>query len=276
MFKERFRISILLSCIIIVLAAIASAGGFFLEDLYRDNELTKTAWFGNDIVTLFLAVPLMIGGLMFSLRGSMKAQLVWLGTLGYMIYNYIFYLYGAAFNAFFLIYVALFTLSTYALIFALIKVDVKRFYESFSTKTPTKLIGGYLIFFAVFLGGMWIASSLSFIATGVVPEAILQTDHPTGVVFATDLALLVPALIVSAILLIKRRAWGYVLSAIVMIKSVAYSLVLMIMTLVSNMKLGVVDPYIAIWIFLSVTCMIALGLLMGNVKEQEKAAKSIL
>lgn len=53
MFKTKFKVSIILSTIIILLAVIASAGGLFMEILYRDNAYVKTAWCGNDIVTLF-------------------------------------------------------------------------------------------------------------------------------------------------------------------------------------------------------------------------------
>jgi len=59
------------------------------------------------------------------------------------------------------------------------------------------------------------------IITGVIPIHITQTGHPTGVVFATDLSLLIPAVLLSGIMLWRRKPWGYVLSAVVMIKSVA-------------------------------------------------------
>jgi hypothetical protein len=82
-----------LSVLIAVLATIASAGGLLLNGLYRDNAFVTTTWLGNDAVTLFLAVPLLVGSLFFSGRGSLKAQLIWMGALDYMLYNYAFYLY---------------------------------------------------------------------------------------------------------------------------------------------------------------------------------------
>lgn len=272
MFKTRFKTSITLSFIIIAFAVIASAGGLFIPGLYRDNTLIKTAWHGNDLVTLFIAIPIMIGALLFSIRGSQRAQLVWMGTLWYMVYNYIFYLYSASFNKFFLIYVALFTLSTYALIFALIKVDAKGISKKFSGRTPVKWVSGYMIFFAVLLGVLWIGSSLSFVITGQVPQDIVKTGHPTGVVYATDLSLLVPALVISAVLLWKRQPWGYVLSAIVMIKSITYSLVLIVMSAVTYVRVGEGDPLTPLWAFLSVCCMLALGFLLGNMKSADKGS----
>ncbi len=271
MFKDRFKISIILSVIIVVVAITASAGGLFIGDLYRDNASIKAAWYGNDLVTLFVAVPLMVISLLLSMRGSQRAQLIWMGTLWYMVYNYIFYLYAAAFNKFFLLYVVLFTLSTYALIFAMMNADPKEISRKFNLRTPVKWISGYMLFFAALLGVLWIASSLSFIITGEVPQDIIKTGHPTGVVYATDLSLLVPALVLSAILLWRRQPWGYALSAIVLIKSITYSLVLIVMSMVAYIRVGLGDAFLPLWVFLSTSCLIFSWLLLGNMKSNNKS-----
>jgi len=253
--------------IIAVLATIASAGGLFIDGLYRDNPLITSAWHGNDFVTLVIAVPLMVLSLIFASRGSLKAQLVWIGTLGYMLYNYIFYLYGAAFNQFFLIYVLLFTLSIYALVFAMTKIDAMEVSQEFNVGTPVKWISGFMMFFAVLLGALWIAMSLSFVFTGQVPPSILQTDHPTGVVFATDLSLLIPAMILGSTLLRKRQPWGFVLATIVLIKASTYGLAMIAMSVYTYVDLGTVDSLFPLWAVLSLGCLISCGLLLGNMKS---------
>ena len=270
MFKTKFRISIILSMMIIALAVIASAGGIFIEDLYRDNELTKAAWYGNDIVTLFVAVPMMVWSLALAMKDSQKAQLVWMGTLWYMVYNYIFYLYGAAFNNFFLLYVALFTMSTYALIFALINFDIKALAPKLQKGMPVKWISGYMFVFPVFLGGMWIAKSIGVILSGELPQDIIQTGHTTAMVYATDLSLLMPAVVLGGILLLKRNPWGYVISTIVMIKCITYVLVLLVMSLVCYIRLGQPDAYTALWAFLGAGALICLLSLLKNMKSTGK------
>lgn len=268
MFRTQFKTPMILSIIVIMLAMIASVGGLIIGDLYQDNALTKAAWYGNDLVTLFVVVPIMVGALWFSMGGSQRAQLIWLGGLWYMVYNYMFYLYAASFNNFFLLYVALFSLSTYGLIFALIKLDVKGISEKFSDHTPVRQIGSYMLFFSILLGGLWIAKSVGFIMTGQVPQDILQTGHPTGVVYATDLALLIPATALGGILLWKREPWGYILSTIVMMKCVMYSLVLMVMSAVAYLRIGEADPYIILWIILGIGGFLCLGYLLGNMMEK--------
>lgn len=73
--------------LIAILAALASAGGLLCKGLYRDNAFVTTTWLGNDAVTLFLAVPILVAALFFSARGSLRAQLVWLGMLDYVLYG---------------------------------------------------------------------------------------------------------------------------------------------------------------------------------------------
>lgn len=220
------KTAVYLSVAIAVLAALASAGGLLLPGLYRDNAFVQTTWLGNDAVTLFLAVPILVAALVFARRGSFKAQLIWLGALDYMLYNYAFYLFGAAFNAFFLIYAALLGLSIFALIYGLVPLDVNLVSRQFRVNTPVRWIGGYFLFVAAGLGIVYLAQSIGFILTGQVPAIVTMSGHPTNVVFALDLTLLIPWLVVGAIWLMTRRPWGYVIAGILNVKGPLYTLVL--------------------------------------------------
>jgi len=91
-----------LSILIAILAVLAATGGLALN-IYRDNAFVTTAWKGNDAITLVLGVPTLAVAMFWSRRGRLTAQLVWMGMLDYMLYNYAFYLFGAKFNALFLV-----------------------------------------------------------------------------------------------------------------------------------------------------------------------------
>ncbi|WP_422124507.1 hypothetical protein DHX103_06725 [Planococcus sp. X10-3] len=265
MFTVNSKTFSMLSVLIAFMASIASSGGLFIEGLYRDNALVVAAWRGNDIVTLFIVVPMLLVSLFYSLQGSKKGRLFWMGSLWYMVYNYTFYLFGAAFNMFFLLYTALVVFSTFTLVFALVQTDAKEFSRSFSEKAPYKFISAFMLVFATLLGGMWIVLSLSFIFTGQVHVSISQTDHPTAIVFAVDLILLIPSLAFSGVLLWQKKSWGPILSSVVLIKATAYGLALTIMTLISYQSTGVIDPFIPLWIALTLGCLVSLILLMKNI-----------
>ena len=62
--------------------------------------------------------------------------------LGYAVYNYAFYLLGAALNVFFPLYVAAVVLAVIALILALSATALSRGGRSFAPTTPVRFIGG--------------------------------------------------------------------------------------------------------------------------------------
>lgn len=255
------------SIIIMVCAVITSVGGIFFTGVYRDNELIISVMRANDIVTLFIAVPIMLISLFFTIKNSFKARLIWIGTLFYMFYNFMFYLYGVAFNRFFLLYILLFTASAYSIIFALIKTDVKLIANQFSLKTPTKLISGFMMFFSLLLGGLWVGMSMSYLFTGEIPQTVIDSGNPTAIVFATDLSVLIPAIVLGAILLWKKRDWGYALSTIMMVKATTYGTGLIIMGGITYYDIGTLDTMLPLWILLTLGCLLSLIALLRNLKQ---------
>lgn len=252
-----------LSVLATFLAAVASAWGL-LGDLYRDNTLVTAAYRGNDLVTLVVVVPLVIVSLIFAARGSQRWLLVWLGCLSYLLYNYIFYMYGAVFNPIFLVYVAIVAVSLWGLILGLAQVDAEQIRRNFNDRTPVKWISCFMLLIPVIIGGIEISQVVGYFSSGIVPTAITQTGHPTGVVYATDLGFLMPAIVVGAVLLWKRRPWGYVLGMIVMIKGVTYPLALVAMSLFS-LKAGTgADALTPIYLFFFAGSSVALGLLLKH------------
>jgi hypothetical protein len=268
--QNKLKPAYILSVLIAILATIVSVGGLLLDGLYRDNAFVKTTWLGNDSVTLFLATPILVAALVLSSRGSLKAQLVWMGMLDYMLYNYAFYLFGAAFNWFFLIYVALVGLSIFALIFGLANLDVGRIGQQFRERTPVKLIGGYFLFVAFGLCVVYFTQSILFITTGEVPAIVTRSGHITNVVFALDLTLLIPWFVLGAIWLMKRNPWGYVIAGIVNVKAPLYTFILFVNTMLV-MKAGIDGgDELPLWITLTVLGLIACALLYGNMRTQER------
>lgn len=269
----KLKTAYILSVFIAILAAFTSIGGLFLPNMYRDNSFVKTTWLGNDAVTLFIAIPILIAALVYSAKGSSKGQLIWMGMLDYMLYNYAFYLFGAAFNVFFLLYAALLAFSIFALIFGLTNLDVNRISQQFRKDAPVKWIGGYFIFVASGLGLVYLIQSIIFIATGNVPAIVTISDHPTNVVFALDLTLLIPWLILGAFWLMKRQPWGYVIAGILNVKGPLYTLVLAVNSiLVVNAGISETSE-LPLWGTLTVLGLIASVLFYVNMRLENESEK---
>ena len=256
---KNYKTAVKLSIILAFFAVIATVGGLTWRDLYRDSELIKSVWFVNDLITLIFAVPLLLVSMSYSLKGSLKAQLIWIGSLWYLLYNYVFYLYGAQFNNFFLLYVLLFSLSAYALVMTISNLDINLVKKRIKKQAPIRAINIFLFIFAFALGMPWVAMALGFKMSGEIPPFEMT------IVFATDLSFLVSVLLFSAILIWKGNTWGIVIAAMIMLKGLLYPLVLMIGGTLAYFRTGSWDSFIPLYFVLWVLCAYFYRLLLKNI-----------
>lgn len=258
-----------LSLIITLLAAITSAGGIWINNLYNDNAFVKLAWYTNDIITLFAVVPLLVMATYLSQKGSQRWLLVWMGLLGYMFYNFAFYLFGAAFNIFFLIYTVLVSMSAITLILQLSNAGISNLASKFAEKTPAKWISIYLLLISAMLFIVELSMIIPFLKSGTIPDTIKLTGHPTSVVFALDFSIVIPVSAIAAILLWQRRSWGFILGIMMLVKGFAYGLVLCLGTvlLAFSDAYGKWDPLMPLYIVVAVGGILGCWLLLKNFKD---------
>jgi hypothetical protein len=227
---DRMRVARRLSTVLLTVMSSQALMGLAFRAAYRDVEWIRTTWFGNDCVTLVVAAPLLVIGLRRTAVGSVQGLLLWLGMIGFAIYNYAFYLLGAALNAFLPVYVVAVVLAATVLVLALSQIDASQIAHSVRPTAPVRLLGGSLVFIAVGLASAWMALWAAYVFAGrptpVEPEAF-------KLVAALDLSLMVPALGIGGVLLWRRRPWGLVVSAIASVQAALYLLVLSVNSVVS-------------------------------------------
>jgi len=246
------------------LMAVQSAGGLFFPGMYRDEAWILAAWFGNDLVTLLVAVPLLLAGLTLARRGSMRGELVWYAVLGYGVYNYAFYAFGAKMNAFFPLYVVLFAGSALALILALGQMDPGRVAQHFAHTTPVRTISGYMLLTGGGLGTAWLAQWAAFAFRGIEPGI---GEEAFTLIAAMDLSFVVPWFALGGFLLWKRRPWGFVLAAILILKGATYTLVLTTSAVVGARR-GIegAAAQVPIWAVWTLAGVAALVVLLRNLR----------
>lgn len=220
------RACIVLTVVIALLTTLAAGGGIFAEDLYRDNEFVKLAWRVNDRVTLYLGVPLLVGSFAATLRGSTTGRLLWLGMLWFLVYNYAFYLFGAAFNAHFLLYVALFCLPALALIGGLTGLDVAALRATGPRPLAARLVGTFMTLWGVMLGAIWTSQSVAYLRTGALPELLALAGSQVHLIAALDLSLVVPSFLLAGVWLWRGSPWGVVVGVLANVKGAVYCVVL--------------------------------------------------
>ena len=260
---QPIRLGRQLSVVLAVVMAMQAGMGLAFPAMYRDVEWIRATWLGNDSVTLFLAVPLLVTGI--ARCGSARGLLLWLGLLGYAVYNYAFYLFGAALNAFFPLYVLAFVLALLILILALPGTDASRIVQCVHPSAPLRLIGGSLLFMGVGLAavwvGLWAAYAFAARPTPVEPEVF-------KVVAALDLSLMAPALIAGGGLMWRRVPWGVVISGIASIQGALYLLVLSVNSVVGIQRGQASAPgELPIWAPMMLVMIVLAAVLFANLRS---------
>lgn len=187
--------------------------------IYEDGEWANAQWLGQDIVTLFLAAPLLLISYFKGVKGNnSRWELVFSGILMYHAYSYAFYMFAAKLTFLYLFHAPVFGLSLIGLIISLIRVFSSPSEYSVSQPRIPWLVAGYLLSISLILAFLWSSDIISHLR-----NPMHTSDTPNGeaplIIYSLDLALIVPLMIASALLLLRKNRSGYVLSGIMLIKT---------------------------------------------------------
>ena len=262
------RIADTLTAALAVTQVAAALLGLLTPSLYRDNLLVAAGWRGNDAATLLVAVPVLVGARRSSRRGSLRAQLVWLGLVDYALYNCLFYLFGSAFNAAFLLYALTASLATWAFGMGLLAMQVDGHLHQLGT-APPRGRGATALFLLLLAGGLsaaHVGPAVGFLFTGQLPGVVQAVGHPTNVIAALDLWLVVSWCVPAAWWLWRQRPWGIVLAAVITVKGAVYMAALSAATVVALRAGAIVDAaQLVVWAGIGAGCVIAAVSLLRNV-----------
>lgn len=206
------------SIFIAILAGIATLSGLFWKGLYKHDTISMAAQaMGQDLITLIIGIPVLLGSLYLIRRNSLRGNLIWMGTIFYFLYTYTSLSFLASYNQLFLVYVALFSISLYTFVYGLLSLNVKTIKESISPGKTSKIAGAFLIFSGAMVALMWVKMIVDSLLTGIAPAAL--ESYTTLVIQALDIGVVFPAMLIAGILIIKGKEWGYALVSILLIKA---------------------------------------------------------
>ena len=292
--KEKFmavkNLNNVLVLLIIVLSIIASAYGFFSDNIVYENKTIETingesvSLYGKglyyndsvslaaqaraqDIITLIIGIPILIISLFLSNRNSIRGKLLLTGTVGYFLYTYASYSFFMMYNKFFLIYVALMSLSLICFIINISSQELKNLEKHYKQNFPRKYIGIFTIIMGIIICLLW----LSLIIPSIKKAPDVLEHYSTLVIQAMDLGFIFPLAVISGILLIKNKSLGYLLSSIVIIKGFTLTLAI-VMMIVFMFFAGVNVDIIEIVIFtsFSIVCIINLYIIQKNIISEKQ------
>ena len=235
--------------------------------LYRDNAFVTTTWLGNDAVTLFLAIPILVcrNGVFTARLAQGAAHLA--GRTG---------LHAVQLRLLPLRRSLQRLLPDLCCLVRAVDLrpdlwagqpGCRRNPAAIHPATPVKWIGGYFLFVAVGLSADLRAQSMAFIAHRAAPRHChnLRTPHQRGLCPGSDAAH--PVAGGGGIVVDQAPPWGYVIAGILSVKGPLYTLVLGVNS-VLVMSAGLTETSeLPLWGTLTVLGLIAGALLFGNMKS---------
>jgi hypothetical protein len=190
---------------------------------------------GQDIFDLFLIVPLFLITSVFAIRRNKTALLLWAGVNVFIIYTYVIYCFAVHFNSLFLVYCLILGLSFFSLVY-FVFLSVSEFAGTgYSESMPVKTIGIFFIVIACLFYLTWLKDIIPAIIGNYIPKNIIEGGIITNPVQVLDLSVFLPALLITAVIFLKKKPFGLILTPVILLFCILMEL--SISTLIIVMKL---------------------------------------
>ncbi len=245
------------------LLAGATAYGLLVDGAYRVSEGIRADFAdvmrGQDVLTL-LTIPVFVWLTHRARQGWLAGHLLSLGLLLYYGYSYLIYA-VSPYNDAFLLYVGILGLSVFGLLDGLLRLDIDVVGRSVDAG-DSRGTGGFLVGVGVLFVGLWLAMLLPAIP-GDLPAGRVTYDIASPV-HVLDLSMVLPLVVATGVMLLRRRPTGVVLGAVVLTKVVTLGLALLSMNLLFAED---ADPFeTALWAVIAAAAGVLLVRLLRHVR----------
>ena len=216
--NETQRWSLYLSFPLAVVVVIAAWGGLFWPSVYaRETAIWAAEGKGGDAVNLLVIVPVLLFSAVLALRRSPSAQLVWMGTLIFLAYNFLIYCMAVHFNSLFLVYCTVLGLSFYALAGSITSLRVSEIASHYGSPISARIMAPGLLLIALVFAAKWLREIIPALYSGHIPSSVTDAGLLTSPVHVLDLSLVLPGFVIAGIALARRRPVGIVLAPVLMV-----------------------------------------------------------
>lgn len=200
-----WKVPFALSILAAVLTAISSFAGLVFPEMLYPTQAVRNSFVSNDVVTLGLGVPVLLGSMILAHKRQLIGSLFWPGALLYITYNYIAYAVALPAGWQRALSLALVILSIYAAYLLVSRLDKGAIQQKLSSKVHERLAGGVLAGFGLLFFAM---------RAGVVVQALAGRGQvtPEVAVAVADLTIM-PLWIAGGISLWRKQPLGYACGA---------------------------------------------------------------
>ena len=258
---------------IVILMVICSSIGIWYHGLYSKEAV---GWLsqvtGQDISNLIFVSPILIASAFYASKGNKTATIIWMGTMITNIYSYVIYSFALHFNFLFHVYCLILALSIFSVLNYFVKNINENFMNWFTEKAPTKTIGIFLFIIGLMFTFLWLSDSLPAVLSNTVPESVTKDNLLINPVQALDFSFYLPLMFISSVMVIKKRALGYLLAPMMMVFAIITNINIISLLLVTMQKTLVNNiPIIIVFCIFTVLCC---GFLWSFLKHISKSSKT--
>ena len=241
----------------VVIANGAAAGGtFFIPDVLLGPAVMNGSARGTALIMLAVGIPVLTIATWLASRGSWRALVVALGTLGYFAYNDFLLLFATPFNSLFLFYVAAMSLTVFTLGAALLTIDPR----TVADRCPHVPAHGIAVYAWVIVGLnalLWLGKVIPPMLGPDPTEFVAGSGIATNPVIVQDLVFWLPGAALMGALLWERRPLGILLGGAWLV----YGLLESIGVATDQWFGTMADPSSSIASMAAVVLFVALGLI---------------
>jgi len=212
------RMILLLSIAITALIASVSLVGIYSPNFYALETLNwQVQSIGQDVIDLVLIVPVLIVTALITLKNRTVGFPVWGGVILYLIYTFTIYSFDVHFNELFLFYCIILGIAFYSFLYFIYCQLKDPTQLSFEGSFIRKLIGIYFIVIAVLFYFIWLAEIVPAILNNTTAKNLIDAGLPTNPVHVIDLAIILPGIFMTGILLLRNKKIGHAFTPVILV-----------------------------------------------------------
>ncbi|WP_298223834.1 hypothetical protein [Flavobacterium sp.] len=256
----------ILSLLLTGLIAVENYTGLMTDHFYDQETLNWQAQsMGQDLINLLLVVPGLLITSWLTYKHNKIAPIIKAGILLYVSYTFTIYCFNIHFNRLFLLYCFTLGLSFYMLChFVISNIDVVN--ESVKLKsTAATVTGFYFLAIALLFYFLWLSEIVPASIENKLPQSLADTGLFTNGVQVIDLALLLPGVFITGILLLQRSAVAQILAPVILTFFVLMDITIATLTLVMNIK-GI-ESDLSVMVIMALLDIFSLVLLVWFIRE---------
>ncbi|MBN2005603.1 MAG: hypothetical protein JXA21_19755 [Anaerolineae bacterium] len=204
--KRELRPMYGLSFLVAALVAATSLGGLLFQPIFYPTEELRHSFISNDVVNLFIVLPVLLGAMALARRGKLVGLLFWPGALLCVPYNAIAYTVATASPWLSVVYLVQIVSSGYTISRLVAAIDESVVQQRLAGAVPEKFAGGVL----AGLSGFFFLRSAVLLVRALTGSLVVARAEVATLIADIVAA---PVWIAGGIVLWRKRATGYVVGA---------------------------------------------------------------